>query len=97
MTSYFGSHDMSHDQCQNEAECEKTTNQKGPVKADLLDIIALQKFSGNWELSEELCRIFGKTSSELLTASPLKVISLSYIDETNQIKLSSMKEKLLHA
>ena len=77
MTSYFGSHGKSHDQCQNEAECDKTTNQKRLVKADLLDTIALQKFSGNWELSEELCRILGKTSSELVNASPLKVIFVS--------------------
>ncbi len=73
MTSYFGSHDQSYDQCENEADCKKATNEKPAEKADLLDVIALQKFSGNWELSEELCGMFGKTSREILEASPLQV------------------------
>ena len=42
---------------------------------DALDMVKLQRFSGNWELGDDLCLVLGKDMEIVQDASPIKVVS----------------------
>ena len=54
-----------------------TSSQSKSMKTqrDVLDIVKLQRFSGNWELDDDLCLVLGKDIKTVQDASPVKVVS----------------------
>ncbi len=43
------------------------------VSRDVLGMVSIQCFQGNWELNQSLATLLGKTESELKSQSPVKV------------------------
>ena len=51
------------------------------VSRDVLGVVSLQCFQGNWELNQSLASLLGKTEAELKSQSPVKVIvNISFLN-----------------
>ncbi len=51
------------------------------VSRDVLGMVSLQCFQGNWELNQSLASLLGKTETELKSQSPVKVkVNISFLN-----------------